>query len=206
MPLPILRLFCLGFDGLAPPPRIIEWLHGGLGGTILFRRNLADLDQIRRLTAALADAAGFPALIGVDQEGGRVARLPSPFLTLPPAAALGTLPDPAVVRRLSCAVGLELCAAGINWNLVPVLDLWTNPDNAVIGDRAFGREPDRVARFGLAAIQGFQDAGVLTTAKHFPGHGDTVADSHLTLPVSLQSEDRWRDMELAPFRQAVAAG
>lgn len=203
---PFLRLFCLGFEGDALPPHLAGWLRSGLGGAILFRRNYRDLPQIRRLTASLAEAARAPILIGVDQEGGRVTRFPPPFLPLPPAARLGRLDDPEAVRRLSRAAGLELRAAGINWNLAPVLDLWTNPANTVIGDRAFGREPDRVARFGLAAIQGFREAGLLSTAKHFPGHGDTVADSHHTLPVSPQPRERWRDAELVPFRRAVIAG
>ena len=202
----VLRLFCLGFEGPTVPPRICRWIESGLGGVILFRRNLHDPDQIKQLTASLAASASAPLLIGVDQEGGRVCRLPEPFLHPPAAGSLGLLDDPEIVRRLCRAMGAELRAVGINWNLAPVLDLWTNPANAVIGDRAFGRDPERVGRLGLAAISGLQAAGILPTAKHFPGHGETVADSHLMLPVSPQSPERWRSTEFLPFGQAVSAG
>ncbi|MBI4537478.1 MAG: beta-N-acetylhexosaminidase [candidate division NC10 bacterium] len=200
------RLFCLGFDGLTIPPYLRRWLESGLGGVILFRRNLRDPHQLKQLTSSLTASASATLLIGVDQEGGRVTRLPEPFLQLPPAATLGLLDDPEVVRRLCRAVGVELRAAGFNWNLAPVLDLWTNPANTVIGDRAFGREPERVGRLALAAIQGYREAGILPTAKHFPGHGETVADSHHALPESPQRSERWRSVEFVPFRLAVAEG
>jgi beta-N-acetylhexosaminidase len=127
-------------------------------------------------------------------------------LAAPAAAALGTADDPALTKALARAVGRELLAAGFTWNLAPALDLRTNPANLVIGDRAFSRDPDQVARHGVAAIQGLMEAGVLATAKHFPGHGDTVADSHLTLPESLQSAARWRAVEFIPFQHAIRAG
>jgi beta-N-acetylhexosaminidase len=205
-PRPIPSLFCLGFDGVAVPDHLLPLLASGLGGVILFRRNLQDLPQICSLTAALHAAAAAPLLIGVDQEGGRVIRLPAPFLAPPAAATLGAIGDEALTRDLARAVGRELCAAGFTWNLAPVLDVHTNPDNPVIGDRAYGRDPDRVARLGAAAIRGFADAGILATAKHFPGHGETAADSHLTLPESPQPSARWRAVEFVPFRQAIRAG
>lgn len=203
---PIPTLFCLGFEGLTLPGWLRPLLASGLGGLILFRRNLQDLAQICHLTAALHEAASAPLLLGVDQEGGRVTRLPPPFLAPPAAASLGALDDAALTRDLSRAVGRELCAAGFTWNLAPVLDVNTNPGNPIIGDRAFSHDPHRVARLGEAAIQGFTEAGILATAKHFPGHGETVADSHLTLPESPQSSERWRAVEFVPFRRAIRAG
>jgi beta-N-acetylhexosaminidase len=202
----ILPLFCVGFDGLVMPDGLRPWLESGLGGVILFRRNLRTLEQICGLTGDLHAAASAPLLLGADQEGGRVTRLPAPFLAPPAAAALGALNDEILTADLARAMGRELLAAGFTWNLAPVLDIHTNPANPVIGDRAFSHDPDRVARLGLRVIQGFGEAGILATAKHFPGHGDTVADSHLTLPVSLQSEERWRAVEFVPFRQAIQAG
>ena len=204
--LPILSLFCFGFEGTRLPDHLRSLLDAGLGGVILFARNLRTLEQICRLTAEVNTAASAPLLVGVDQEGGRVTRLPAPFLTAPAAAALGTADDPALTKSLARAVGRELLAAGFTWNLAPVLDVRTNPANPVIGDRAFSQDPDRVARHGVAAIQGLTESGVLATAKHFPGHGDTVADSHLTLPESLQSSSRWRAVEFVPFRRAIQAG
>lgn len=202
----VLPLFCVGFDGLSLPDGLRPSLAEGLGGVILFRRNLQELEQICRLTAELHAAASAPLLVGVDQEGGRVTRLPDPFLAPPPAATLGDLNDETLTADLARAVGRELLAAGITWNLAPVLDVHTNPANPVIGDRAFSHDPDRVARLGVCIVQGLSQAGVLATAKHFPGHGETIADSHLTLPVSSQPTERWRAVEFVPFRRAILAG
>ncbi len=204
--LPIASLFCLGFDGVVVPDHLRPLLEARLGGVILFRRNLQDLDQICSLTSGLHAAASGPLLIGLDQEGGRVVRLPAPFLAPPAAATLGQTDDETLATDLARAVGRELRAAGFTWNLAPVLDIWSNPTNSVIGDRAFGNDPDRVARLGMATIWGFTDAGIVATAKHFPGHGDTVQDSHLTLPESPQSAARWRAVEFVPFHQAIRAG
>ncbi len=172
------------------PDYLRRLLGQGLGGVILFKRNLRDLEQICALTADLHRHAAGPLLVGVDQEGGRVARLPAPFLASPPAAVLGRIDDPRLTTELAQAVGRELRAAGFNWNLAPVLDVHTNPGNPIIGDRAFSSDPHCVARMGLAALRGFESAGILTTGKHFPGHGETAADSHLTLPESPQTEDQ----------------
>jgi beta-N-acetylhexosaminidase len=202
----LLPLFCVGFDGTSLPDHLRPWLAGGLGGVILFRRNCQELEQVLRLAADIRAAAPGPILIGVDQEGGRVVRLPPPFLSPPAAGRIGARGDAVLARQQARAVGRELRAAGINWNLAPVLDIHTNPDNPVIGDRAYGTDPDTVTRFGLAVIAGLGEAGVLATAKHFPGHGDTRLDSHLALPESLQSPERWRDVEFAPFRAAIRAG
>jgi beta-N-acetylhexosaminidase len=202
----VLPLFCFGFDGPTLPDVLRPWLVDGLGGVILFRRNLQDLEQICRLTTDLHAGASAPLLVGVDQEGGRVTRLPAPFLAPPPAAAIGDLDDDTLARDLAITVGRELMAAGFTWNLAPVLDVHTNPANPVIGDRAFSHDPDRVARLGVQVIQGLTQAGILATAKHFPGHGETSADSHLTLPISSQPSARWRAVEFVPFRSAIQAG
>ncbi len=197
------RLFCVGFDGLVIPDHLRPWLDAGVGGVILFARNLRDVEQICRLTGELR-AAGV-RLIGVDQEGGRVVRLPAPFTVPPPAAAVGRANDPALAQALACAIGSELSAAGFTWNLAPVLDVHTNPSNPIIGDRAYGNDPASVARLGLAVMRGFAEAGILTTAKHFPGHGDSSTDSHVTLPVCDHPRSRWDALELLPFRDAIGA-
>ncbi len=201
-----LRLFGFGFDGPEPPPDIRRLLAQGLGAVILFKRNLTSLEQICSLTACLHAAATAPLLIGVDQEGGRVTRLPAPFLAPPSAALLGRADDVELTAAFAQVVGCELLKAGFNWNLAPVLDVHTNAANPVIGDRAYGSDSGQVARHGLAALRGFAAAGILSTAKHFPGHGDTLADSHLTLPASLQSASHWRTIEFHPFRAAIADG
>ncbi|HYL81622.1 MAG TPA: beta-N-acetylhexosaminidase [Candidatus Acidoferrum sp.] len=202
----VLPLFCVGFDEPTVPDGVRPLLAEGLGGVILFSRNLLEVEQICRLTAELHAAASAPLLVGVDQEGGRVTRLPAPFLAPPSASTLGDLDDETLTADLARAMGRELLAAGFTWNLAPVLDVRTNPANPVIGDRAYSHDPDRVARLGIRVIQGLTDAGILASAKHFPGHGETVADSHLTLPVSPQPEERWRAVEFVPFRRAIQAG
>jgi beta-N-acetylhexosaminidase len=202
----LLPLFCFGFDGIEPPEELCALLGEGLGGVILFKRNLRDLAQVCSLTTTLHRHGVSPLLVGADQEGGRVVRLPQPFLIPPPAAALGRIDDPELTRDVARAVGRELRAAGFTWNLAPVLDVHTNPDNPIIGDRAFSNDPHCVARMGLAAFRGFEEAGILTTGKHFPGHGETAADSHLTLPESPQPKARWNAVEFLPFREAIRAG
>jgi beta-N-acetylhexosaminidase len=200
---------CLfGFEGLVPPSTleifIREW---GLGGVILLGGNLRDPRQILDLTRTLqAWAPGPPLFIAVDQEGGRVLRLKPPFTQFPPVARLGALNSERFSAEVGRVIGRELKAVGINVDFAPVLDVHTNPENPVIGDRAFASDPDVVARMGIAFFQGLQAEGVLATGKHFPGHGDTSTDSHLELPVARQPLDRLKGVELYPFRRAIEAG
>lgn len=203
------QLIVGGFDGAEPPARYLRALADGRrGGAILFRRNTPDLAATARLCQALAAAAGpdRPPFLGIDQEGGRVTRLPAPFLTLPPMRALGELVDLSLLRRAARAVAAELRAVGINLNFAPVLDVDSNPANPVIGDRAFGRDPGAVAQRGVAFLEGLQEEGVLACGKHFPGHGDTDLDSHLALPRIAHDRARLERIELVPFRAACGAG
>jgi len=198
-----------GFDGPELSPRFAAALADGRrGGAILFRRNLPDVASAARLCRAIAAAApaDLPPFVGVDQEGGRVTRMPPPFLTLPPMRALGEIGDLDLIRRAARAVGVELAAVGFNLDFAPVLDVDSNPANPVIGDRSFGRDPDLVARAGVAFGLGLQDSGVLASGKHFPGHGDTSVDSHLDLPVVAHDRARLDAVELPPFRAAAGAG
>ena len=179
-----------------------------VGGIILFARNIEAPEQVWELTRdlqrqALA-AGGHPLLMAVDQEGGRVQRLRAPFTIIPPARELGTGATPAQVEDLSRRVARELALVGINVNLAPVLDVARGP-HCPQWDRSYGSDPRQVAAFGLAAIRGYRAGGVIPVAKHFPGLGDTLADSHQVLPTA-QSDDPRREMDLFPFREAVAAG
>jgi beta-N-acetylhexosaminidase len=142
----------------------------------------------------------------VDQEGGRVARLKDPWTIWPPARAVGRAGSEETARRMAEALAEELAACGIRYDFAPCLDVDTNPRNPVIGDRSFGDDPDVVGRLGAAMIQGFQENGVVACAKHFPGHGDTDVDSHLDLPSIEHPRSRIEDVELRPFRKAIAAG
>jgi beta-N-acetylhexosaminidase len=203
------QLLIGGFDTPELPERYRASLREGRrGGAILFRRNLPDIVTSARLCEAIRAASppDLPPFLGVDQEGGRVTRLPAPFLTLPPMRVLGELNDLALVRRAGRALGAELAAVGFNLAFAPVLDVDSNPDNPVIGDRAFGRDPRTVMRNAVAFLQGLQDRNVLACGKHFPGHGDTSVDSHVDLPVITHARARLEQIELPPFRAASGAG
>lgn len=177
-----------------------------LGGLTLFARNIEAPEQVAELAHDVqALSPDLPLWVSIDQEGGRVARLKPPFTTWPPMATLGRSGDAALAERFAAALATELRAVGITLDFAPVLDILTNPTNPVIGDRALAEDPDTVARLGAAIVRGLQANGVAACGKHFPGHGDTSADSHLELPVVEHPPDRIRRVECVPFRGAIAA-
>ena len=176
------------------------------GGVILFRRNIRSAEQLRDLVGALHElGAGAAPLVALDHEGGRVHRLPPPFTHFPPAAAVAARRDARVVESVGRAMGRELAAVGIDIDFAPVLDVWSNPRNTVIGDRAFGTTPADAARLGLALARGLARGGVVPCGKHFPGHGSTAGDSHLVLPRVTASRRRLEQIDLAPFVRAIRA-
>ncbi len=175
-------------------------------GFILFQRNVAEPAQVRDLNrelASLCDPA-WPAFLSVDQEGGRVQRVRTPATVWPPMRAVGRSSN--LTNRVSKAMAIELRAMGFNLNFAPVADVDSNPKNPVIGDRSFGESPAEVAKHVVAFIRGHQDNGVIACAKHFPGHGDTLLDSHHDLPIVEREEPDLRQTELVPFVAAVNAG
>lgn len=178
-----------------------------LGGVILFGRNIEAPEQVAEL-AADCELLGrtTPAWVSVDQEGGRVARLKEPFTKWPPMATLGRAGkgSEALAGRFAKALADELLAVGITLDYAPVLDIHTNPKNPVIGDRALAERAEDVAKLGRAIIRALQDAGLAACGKHFPGHGDTSADSHFELPLVEHPPDRLRAIEFEPFRAAIA--
>jgi beta-N-acetylhexosaminidase len=177
------------------------------GGFILFKRNCFEPAQIASLCRTLWDAGdGSPPFIAIDQEGGRVHRLPQPFNHFPAAARIGQKNDAALARRLGRATADELKLLGVNLNFAPVLDVDANPANPVIGDRAFSAEPQRVIAMSSAWMQGLRDGGVIPCGKHFPGHGATDKDSHLDLPTVNKSLEALRAIELPPFAHACKDG
>lgn len=182
--------------------------RGERAGVILFKRNLPDVDATRALTAAVRAATppGLPPLVAVDEEGGRVSRLPAGEPRLGPMRALGQRGDAALVRDAGHAIGARLFELGFNWDFAPILDVDSNPQNPVIGDRSFSSDPAEVARLALAFAEGLAAGGVLACGKHFPGHGDTDKDSHFDLPVVRHDRARLDAVELLPFRAAAAAG
>lgn len=203
------QLLVIGFQGSTLPASVARALgEGALGGVILFKRNLADLDMpgVAALCESIARAtSGDPPLISVDQEGGRVARLGEPAMKLPAMLSLEKK-DESLLEALACAQATELRALGLTMSFAPVLDVHSNERNPVIGDRAFGRDAPSAARKALRFAAGMRRAGLLSCGKHFPGHGDTSQDSHLELPVVPHERARLDAVELLPFVEAARAG
>lgn len=205
------QLVMVDFAGTEPTPEVEQLVaEEGVGGIVLFAKNVRDPQQVARLTRSLqelaARAGGPPLLIATDQEGGSVARLREGATVFPSAMAFGAARSEALVAAAAGITARELRAVGIHVNFAPVLDVNTNPRNPVIGCRSYGEDPELVARLGAAAIRAMQAAGVAATAKHFPGHGDTSQDSHLALPTVEHSRDRLEAVELLPFRAAIGVG
>jgi beta-N-acetylhexosaminidase len=194
------------FPGQRAPRWVLAALEGGLAGVTIFGPNIADPEQLARLTAQLRSAGALP-LVAIDEEGGDVTRIAhltgSPY---PGNAALGAVDDTALTAAVHQALGQDLAALGINVNLAPSVDVNTAADNPVIGIRSFGSDPGLVARHAAAAVRGLQAAGVAACAKHFPGHGSTSADSHHGIVTVQASLDLLRRRDLPPFTAAIAAG
>ena len=201
----------LQFDG----PAITDEARAALrrirpGGVVLFSGNIVSPGQLWALCRDLqAEARGLglpPLLIAADQEGGTVSRLPEPFVTVPSPMAQAATGDPESARICADISGRQMRGCGVTMNFAPVLDVNVQPANPVIRTRAFGDDPDQVARFGVAAARGYEAARVIATAKHFPGHGDTDVDSHHGLPAVGHERARLDRVELAPFAAAIRAG
>lgn len=201
------QLLIGSLPGTTVPPELRSLAREfGLGGVILFARNIEAPEQVAELSHDIQTlATELPLWVSVDQEGGRVARLKAPFTEWPPMAVLGRSGDAGLASRFAAALAAELRAVGITLDYAPVLDIHTNPQNPVIGDRALGEDADTVARLGAAIVRGLQGHGVAACGKHFPGHGDTSADSHVELPIVEHPPDRIRRVECVPFRAAIAA-
>ena len=202
----VLARFMLGFVGDALPAPLAEYLAQGLAGIVLYQRNFTSAEGLLELTTAILQAAGRPVLIGIDQEGGTRFALRAPFTAWPSAAELGKLGSEEYVAQVAGAMATELRAVGCNVNFAPMLDLHVNPESPVTKDRSFGSDPQLVARMGAAFDRGLRSGGVLSCAKHFPGHGDAAIDPHLDLPVFAGTMDRMERAELVPFAAAVSAG
>lgn len=185
-------------------------VQNNIGGVILFARNLDTPAQIRELCLEIqslssqqADKA--PLFISVDSEGGRVNRFKKPFTQWPPAARLGEIDNPTVSFHFALRMGQELRAVGINLNYAPCVDVFTNPKNTVIGDRAISSDVSKVERHASGLVRGFVKSGIISCAKHFPGHGNTLLDSHFDLPVESADRNRLESLELQPFKKAFRA-
>jgi beta-N-acetylhexosaminidase len=200
------HLLMPGFSGTVAPTWLLEAARDGLAGVVLFAGNTPDLPSTAALTGQLYDAAPG-LLIALDEEGGDVSRLQAATGSfLPGAAALGAVDDVRLTFRCGLALGRVLVAVGIDLALAPVLDVNSRAENPVIGVRSFGATPDLVSRHGVAFLDGLHAGGVAACGKHFPGHGDTAVDSHLTLPVLDADLSTLQKRDLPPFVAAIDAG
>ncbi|WP_311922486.1 glycoside hydrolase family 3 protein [Microbispora sp. H10836] len=196
--------------GVATPAEVVEKFRPG--GVILFdwAGNVSGAGQVAALTTGLREAAArsgeAPLMIGVDQENGLVSRLKPLVTKLPGASQIGATGKTANARDVARVTGTELRDLGISLDFAPVADVNINPRNPVIGPRAYGSDPKKVAAMVGAAVDGFHEAGVASVAKHFPGHGDTSVDSHTGLPVITHSKAQWRKLDAPPFRTAIEHG
>ncbi|MGG1517129.1 beta-N-acetylhexosaminidase [Paenibacillus oryzisoli] len=215
------QMLLCGFEGTASTDRVKELIQEHhVGGVIYFARNVETTEQVAALSNEVQQLAAasdtWPLWVSIDQEGGMVARITEGVALMPGQMALaaGALGEQEGDQELNHEAayasayisGRELRALGINLNFAPVLDVNNNSQNPVIGVRSFGESAELVADFGVRAVQGYQDANVVATAKHFPGHGDTSVDSHLDLPTIAHDQARIRSLELVPFVKAIEHG
>jgi beta-N-acetylhexosaminidase len=205
------QMVMCGFSGKTPTEELLRLIREyRLGNVIYFRDNIGTPEEVRQLSATLqeasAQAGNSPLWIAVDQEGGMVARIDRQVALMPGNMALGAAGSPELVYETARISGVELRSLGINLNFAPCVDVNNNKANPVIGVRSYGEDAGVVGLMGARAVQGYQDAGISACPKHFPGHGDTTADSHLELPTVPHDLERLRQVELPPFRSAIAAG
>lgn len=198
------QLIISGIKGTFLEPKEVEFIKNEkLGGIILFSHNFEDPAQLAELVNSIQKLRDeYPLFISVDQEGGRVMRFKSHFTQFPSMLDLASLNSPKLVFEVHEILAKELAACGINLSYSPCCDILTNPENKVIGDRAYGRDAETVEKYISAAIRGLQTNGVLACAKHFPGHGDTNKDSHFDLPLVKTSLEQLKNRELIPFVKA----
>jgi beta-N-acetylhexosaminidase len=203
------QLLFVGFEGEGVPEDLGGLIsQGRVGGAVVFARNVASPSQLRALVDDLhaRAPADAPLTVAVDQEGGRVQRCREPWTEWPPMRRLGERGSLEDTRAVAGALGRELADLRIDLDFAPCVDVDGGPGEAVIGDRSFSCAPEAVARHAAAFVEALQAEGVASCAKHFPGHGDTVEDSHLELPRLDRDLERLRSVDLVPFAAAIAAG
>ncbi len=201
------QLMIIGINGLTiddHTKEMIEKYH--IGGFILFKYNISDENQALELLNSLKktnSANSIPLFLSIDEEGGRVSRLPNSFLKLPGAKKIGDINDRDISLEYGKIIGKRLQSLGFNMNFGPVLDVNSNPKNPVIGDRAFGSTVERVVDNGIQVMKGTRTEKIISIVKHFPGHGDTNMDSHIDLPVIDKDLEEMEQLELVPFKESM---
>lgn len=204
------QLVIVGLDGYEADEHARQMIEEyRVGGFILFTSNIQNSNQMLELLNSLKGinrANKVPFFLSVDEEGGRVSRLPDEFLKIPSNQIIGKLNNSSVSHQVGSIIGEELKSFGMNMDFAPVLDINSNPKNPIIGDRAFGTGPNLVSKLGVQTMKGLQSQNIIPVVKHFPGHGDTSTDSHVGLPRVDNDLKRLRSFELKPFARAIKNG
>ncbi|WP_018753233.1 beta-N-acetylhexosaminidase [Paenibacillus sanguinis] len=205
------QMFVVGFHDTELTAEYKELVkQDKVGNVILFSHNIEHKRQLGKLTAELQrcflEHTGIPGFVTIDQEGGRVTRLPRDATHVPGAMAIASSGRPENAYAAGRITARELMALGINFNLAPVMDVNSNALNPVINVRSYGEDVDTVATYGVQMMRGLMDEGVMSCLKHFPGHGDTEVDSHLGLPIIGKSLEELERLELLPFQAGIARG
>lgn len=201
------QMFIVGFKGYAPNDSIKSMIQDyHVGGVILFGNNVKNANQLLQLVNSIKEInAGNPSplFLSVDEEGGRISRMPRELHLLPSNEEIGKVNNSDFSYGIGGVIAEEISAFGFNMDFAPVLDIFSNPENTVIADRSFGTEPGIVSKLGVQTMNGIRAKGVIPVVKHFPGHGDTSVDSHVGLPSVSYDMDRLEKFELVPFEAAV---
>lgn len=201
------QLIIAGFEGTELNDEVVKLVDEyKVGGFILFSRNILDENQTIKLLNDIKDLNSknnIPLFLSIDEEGGRVSRLPKSYVKLPEAAVFGKKNNKALSYELGKILGERVKALGFNMDFSPVLDINSNPKNPVIGNRAFGSNVETVVENGIEAMLGIKETNVISVVKHFPGHGDTSIDSHVNLPMVDKTKDELKSFELVPFINAI---
>ena len=201
------QMITIGIDGYSVDDTAKQLITDKkVGGVILFKNNISYSNQLLQLIndiKGINSTNKIPIFISVDQEGGRVNRLPSEIKSLPSNEVVGNKNDNKLAYDIGKNIGYALGSFGFNMDFAPVLDVNSNPNNTVIGDRSFSNDKDKVASLGASEINGFKDSNIISVAKHFPGHGDTATDSHYALPIINKTLDELKSVEFVPFKKAI---
>lgn len=201
------QMVIVGFEGYTISTEIKDIIENHhTGGFILFSRNIKNSDQLLALVNSLKSANSVnkvPLFVSVDEEGGRISRMPAELKKLPSNEAIGKLDNGDLSYEIGSILADEIKLFGFNMDFAPVLDIRSNPKNTVIGDRSFGSSAEVVGKLGVQTMKGIRNGGVIPVVKHFPGHGDTVVDSHIGLPSVNNDMDRLKRLELVPFKEAI---
>lgn len=201
------QLFIFGFKGFSPPPELIQAIQKwNLGGVILFSENIESSSQIKELVLSIKSHSEIPPFVMIDQEGGLHNRITKDFPLFPSNKHYGDRNDSKGLYEAYRTTAHALAESGINVNLAPVVDVLTNRENKVIGERAFGDDPDKVSLFSRLAIDAAHAEGILACAKHFPGIGDIDVDPHQKMPHTTNSKKRFEEIDFPPFQAAIESG